>query len=168
MRSTKLVSIAIIALLSSSSLVSAQRSSGAAYQKNFDDRLKLFVEYQRTERWDKVEELLGDYYCIGRRREKYSPSQKTRMLEGLKARPMLELDMVRTNVAVGTDNISLPMNKQYRWVYAFIRFCYGPNCIHIPSRLVGYMNNRKWFFTPSDLEFYRRHSNERSAQQCVG
>ena len=158
MKTTKLASIAIIVLLSSSALGSAQRSSTAAYQTNLHERLKLFVEYQRNERWDKVAELLGDCYFVGGRRAKYSQSQKTQMIEDLKARPMLELDLVRTNVAVGSDNISLPMNRQYRWVYAFIRFCDGPNCIHIQSRLVGYMNNRKWFFTPSDVEFYRRDS----------
>jgi hypothetical protein len=124
------------------------------HEMNLRGQFKLFIEYQRTGQWEKVAELRGDYYSKGRERIKYSSEEKRRMIKQLQARPMLSLDNTRTAFGTSTDNLSLPLNKQYRGVYAFVQFCDEPNCVHIETRVSAYTASGRWFFTPLERDFY--------------
>jgi hypothetical protein len=147
--------IACVLLSIPGHIIVGQGRFPATYEKNLSKRFKSFIESQRSGQWERVSELLGDYYSKGRKRIRYSPDQKRRMIEQLCARPMLNPDMTRTGGSVGTDNISLPLNQQYRWIYAFVQFCDGPNCIPIETTLTAYTDKGQWFFTPLDEDFYK-------------
>jgi hypothetical protein len=153
MKATKLL-IFLSLLLTVLAMPAFGQPSSVKRPGRLTQRLQLFIEYQHTGRWNKVAGLIGDYYCVGRNKLKYTPEQKRRVIEQLRARPMLSLDMARTVVGAGTDQFSLPPNKQYRWVNAFVKYCDNPNCLYIETRLGAYADRGDWFFTPLDKEFY--------------
>lgn len=162
MKVTRSILVACVLLSIPCLIIVGQGRFPANYEKNLSERFKLFIRYQRRGQWDRVSELLGDYYAKGRKRIRYSPKQKRRMIEQLRARPMLSLDITRTGFSVCTDNMSMPLNQQYRWIRAFVKFCDGPNCIPIETNLNAYTDQGQWFFTPLEEDFYKLDSIQSS------
>lgn len=114
--SAKLVLCMTLMALLNSSAYSQQpleplRAIPAPLRESLAERIALFAEYQRTQNWEGISDLLGSFYSVARERARYTPEQKHWMIEQLKKTRMINFTPQRSSWS--TAVLSLPMNKRY-------------------------------------------------------
>lgn len=145
----KLPSVALIVLISVSAY--GQSASGplsavpTSLRNRLSERLRLFADYQRSENWKEVSELLGDYY-EPHKRIAYTPEQKNWMIDQLKKTRMSSFTPQSSSWS--TAVLSLPVSKRYWSVEGLTEFSDAAGTVKERAILVAYLQNGDWYFYP--------------------
>jgi len=115
-------------------------------QPSLAERLNLFAEYQRSENWDKVSELLGPFFGE-RERRKYTDAQKQWMLTYMRRRPMTRF--TPTLVTFTTAILSVPFSR--RWWYIDGDAEYGGTSDLTRAQITAYRYRGNWYFSLREI-----------------
>lgn len=125
------------------------KSLNGLTQSQFDrlnERLNLFIQYQREQQLDKVEELLGDFYNTDPR-EKYSIEQKQWVMEKIKVSRVIDFDF--QNFIITTRIFSFPFELRWWNIEGLAKFSSDENSVRLKSTIIAYRQNGDWYFIPS-------------------
>jgi hypothetical protein len=152
----------LLALLSSPAY-SQKRKSGRAKPPTYsgaipfsldarlNERLKLYVECQRNNQWDKVAELLGEYLG-GEKKRKLMPEQKRWLLEKLREKPMVNFTRQRTTFS--TWILGQPLEARYWDIEGTAEYQERDIVTKERAIILAYLDQGEWFFTPRVIDQY--------------
>ena len=113
-------------------------------EKRLNERLQMYVEYQRNNEWDKVSELLGDYLGGGSKR-KLSREQKGWIIAKLRERPMV--GFTRQGVTFSTAILDKPVEAKWWYIEGAAEY-QGGRGEQERAVILAYHDRGQWYFTP--------------------
>ncbi len=121
-------------------------------QARLEKRLKQFVECQQNHDCQALDSLVAGYYFSDPNHKKsYSPSQKEKLIEGIKQRPILAFSVRQ---AVGsTANFSEPLRRRTWWLEGCAEFREEGQIQKAEARVHVYFQ-RDWLFSPITILRY--------------
>ena len=121
-------------------------------------RLQLFVDYQRTEQWDKMAELLVDFHFGETRRQKvkYTEDEKNQTVDIIKKQGIE--DFKPQQIIFSTLNLSSPLSRQEWDVFGCAEYELNGRPVKGMAQIRVYCQNRKWVFGYFELHLDRERS----------
>jgi len=113
----------------------------------FLERLNLYIEYQRTQRWDKIEDFLPCYSLVspGRHIKSYSTRQAEELLSDIKRQQIVGFTL--QSIWIGTENFNVPLHRKEWTIWGCAEYKASTGEIQSGKAMVtAYCQNRKWVF----------------------
>lgn len=116
---------------------------------SLDERLRRFIEAQVAGNWEETASLLGRFYG-GSRRSLFSQQHKDCLLTQMRAFTMTSFTTER--ISFSTEILGHPMAKRWWDVWGIAEFKTSSGISKSNTRIVAYLDQGKWFFTPPDYD----------------
>jgi hypothetical protein len=127
-------------------------------------RLAQFIEYQRTEQWDKLPQYLVDFYfySLDKEQPSYTPDQIRHSIERLKETHIISFTPLET--AASTANQYLPLNKRMWQIWGCAEFKETAKTLKTEALIIARYLNQSWVFSTIGL---MKSSGDGSTVPCL-
>lgn len=113
------------------------------------DRIQLFIEAQRTERWDEVAALLGEFRGHSYRKP-YTKEHKQCLIEQMKSSPMVSFHPA--GAARSTEILSKPLSRKWWDIKGDAEFKTATGTTTRRETIRAYRFKGEWYLTPSSYD----------------
>jgi hypothetical protein len=112
-------------------------------QAHLKERLDLFIEYQCTKQWDKVSNLLGEFY--GSNRKRFTPRVKRELIGYISNQPMLNFTLKK--IFFITEILGKPLSKKWWSLLGTAEYDVDGQSVQKKTILIAYRYKGDWYFS---------------------